>query len=55
MKKFKCVHCGGLFELDYEDQVSYEQGNFIYEPDTCAECQDQNEPDDNYSDADPGL
>lgn len=37
-RKFKCIHCGKEFTLDDDDRELYEDGYFIFEPDTCDEC-----------------
>lgn len=57
--RFRCSVCGDRFDLNDEDEADYEEGYYLYEPDLCYDCSEQNiyipYPEDSFSDADPGL
>ena len=57
-RKFRCKHCGDSFILSQEDQEMYDEGYMNGSPDECYDCVDMinhPQPDESYSDADPGL
>lgn len=35
---FYCRFCGDAFTLSNDDQEKFEDGNFLFEPDTCEDC-----------------
>jgi len=53
-----CKHCGEPIELDRDTKKLIEDG-FVKHPDVCQECFDmisnQDNNDESFSDADPGL
>lgn len=55
--RFRCIHCGDRFDLEPEEEESYENGFFMIEPDCCDDCfhNTGGSDFDTYSDADPGL
>ena len=57
-RRYRCIHCGELFELSNEEQRLLEQGFITYTPKTCDECYEMllnNVPDEILSDSDSGL
>ena len=55
--RFRCIHCGGRFNLNDEENEVYEQGFYAIDPDCCDDCYGNNSFADypEFSDADPGL
>jgi len=55
--RFRCLHCGDMFDLTPEETEIFNEGFFSDDPDCCDNCiENVNYQEyDTYSDADPGL
>jgi len=57
--RFRCIHCGGRFDVSPQEDLLFSEGYYDSEPDECTECQQMILSStgcyDTFSDADPGL